>query len=265
MMNHWSNLMRWSVPWHGAMAAGWAMAPGQWQIWLGGLAANHLALTAAGLTPRSSILGPNLTRLPEAASRQQMIALTFDDGPDPAVTPEVLDLLARAQAGASFFCIGTALRKHAKLAAQIVEAGHSIENHTYSHSHRFSFLSPSGFRSEIAAAQSMISGISGVAPKFFRAPAGMRNPLLQPVLAELGLSLTSWTRRGFDTVAADADLVYRRLSRNLSAGDILLLHDGHAARNRSGTPVILEVLPRLLRRIRELELRAVSLPQAFKV
>ncbi len=263
-MKAWSNLMRWSVPWHGAMALGWALAPGQWPVWLSGLAANHAALTAAGLVPRSSLLGPNITRLPELACKQQMIALTFDDGPDPAVTPMVLAMLEQAQARASFFCIGTALQKHPQLAVQIVKAGHSLENHTQRHSHRFSFLSAAGFRREILAAQSTIENISGVAPKFFRAPAGMRNPLLQPVLADLGLSLTSWTRRGFDTVAADSDLIFQRLERNLSAGDILLLHDGHAARSRSGSPVILEVLPRLLKRILELELRAVSLPEAFK-
>jgi peptidoglycan-N-acetylglucosamine deacetylase len=262
-MKHWSQLMRWSVPWHGAMALGWALAPGQWPVWLSGLAANHAALTGAGLTPRSSMLGPNLTRLPESARAQRMIALTFDDGPDPAVTPKVLALLAQARAQASFFCIGRALRQHPEIAESIVKAGHSLENHTQVHSHQFSFLGPAGFRREIAAAQATIAKISGTAPRFFRAPAGLRNPLLQPVLAELGLQLTSWTRRGFDTVAADAERVYQRLEKNLAAGDILLLHDGHAARSHKGTPVILEVLPRLLNRIAELELRAVSLPQAF--
>lgn len=262
-MKYWSTLMRGSIPWHGAMAIGWALMPGQWPIWLAGLAANHAALTAAGLVPRSSMLGPNITRLPESARKQRMIALTFDDGPDPTVTPRVLELLAQAQVKASFFCIGTALQKHPQIAAQIIKAGHSIENHTQRHSHSFSFSGPSGFRNEIRLAQSTIEDISGHAPKFFRAPAGMRNPLLQPVLADLGLSLTSWTRRGFDTVASDAELILRRLEKNLSAGDILLLHDGHAARSRTGTPVILEVLPRLLSRIAELGLRPVSLPQAF--
>ncbi len=262
-MKNWSKLMRWSVPWHGAMALGYVVAPAHWPVWLSGLVLDHAALTAAGLTPRSKMLGPNLTRLPESARSQRMIALTFDDGPDPVVTPQVLALLAQARAQASFFCIGTALRAHPQIAEQILKAGHSLENHTQHHSHQFSFLGRAGFRREIAAAQSTVAKLSGVAPKFFRAPAGLRNPLLQPVLAELGLQLTSWTRRGFDTVAGDAELVYQRLEKNLAAGDILLLHDGHAALSRRGAPVILEVLPRLLARIAELGLRPVSLPQAF--
>ena len=83
-------------------------------------------------------------------------------------------------------------------------------------------------------------------PRFFRAPAGLRNPFLEPVLARESLQLVSWTRRGFDTVNGSARAVLGRLTRRLRAGDILLLHDGHAARTAAGTPVILEVLPRCL-------------------
>ena len=87
------------------------------------------------------------------------------------------------------------------------------------------------------------------------------------MLKRLQLQLVSWTRRGFDTVNADADDVYRRLSHSLIDGDILLLHDGHAARApagaRAGTPVILEVLPRLLETLRRRRLQPVSLRAAL--
>ena len=101
-----------------------------------------------------------------------------------------------------------------------------------------------------------------MAPKFFRAPAGLRNPLLDPVLQRLGLQLASWTRRGFDTVNTDAAAVLTRLTARLTAGDILLLHDGHAARSPGGRPVVLDVLPALLAAIHERGLRAVTLRQA---
>lgn len=261
----WSPALRWSVPWHGAMALGWALAPAAWPWWLAGVAGNHLLLTGAGLVPRSSLLGPNIRQLPEAARAQQMIALTFDDGPDPDVTPQVLELLAQARVRGSFFCIGSRLAAYPDLARAIVAAGHTIENHTHSHGHRFSFLGPGGLRAEIQAAQAEVASITGHAPRFFRAPAGLRNPLLEPVLADLGLYLTSWTRRGFDTVNRDAERVYRRLDRGLAAGDILLLHDGHAARTREGRPVLLDVLPRLLEKLAERRLVPVTLPQAFAV
>lgn len=259
----WAPALRWSVPWHGAMALGWALAPAAWPWWLAGLAGNHLLLTGAGLVPRSTLLGPNIRQLPEAARALQMVSLTFDDGPDPQVTPRVLELLAQARVRCSFFCIGARLMAHPDLARAIVAAGHTIENHTRSHGHRFSFLGPGGLRAEIQAAQADVLSLTGQAPRFFRAPAGLRNPLLEPVLADLGLHLTSWTRRGFDTVNGDAERVYRRLDRGLAAGDILLLHDGHAARGATGRPVVLEVLPRLLDRLEARRLLPVTLPQAF--
>jgi hypothetical protein len=99
-------------------------------------------------------------------------------------------------------------------------------------------------RDEIARAQDGISRITGSTPRFFRAPAGLRNPFLDPILESLALRLASWTRRGFDTINGDADVVYRRLARSLGGGDILLMHDGNAAHSATGGPVILEVLPK---------------------
>ena len=87
----------------------------------------------------------------------------------------------------------------------------------------------------------------GSAPRFFRAPAGLRNPLLAPVLHRMGLRLASWTRRGFDTVQRDpARVLAAPDATSLAAGDIVLLHDGHAARTSAGRPVVLDVLPQLL-------------------
>ena len=99
-------------------------------------------------------------------------------------------------------------------------------------------------------------------PRFFRAPAGLRNPFLAPVLQRLELTLVSWTRRGFDTVQRDPQRVLQSLTRNLAAGDIVLLHDGHAARTSAERPVILDVLPALLQRLAGAGLRAVTLPEA---
>ena len=112
---------------------------------------------------------------------------------------------------------------------------------------------------DIARAQESIVRVTGCSPRFFRAPAGLRNPFLEPVLARLQLRLVSWTRRGFDTVNGNADVVCRRLTNSLQAGDILLLHDGNAARSRKGRPVILEVLPRLLDAMAAKELQPVTL------
>ncbi len=161
--------------------------------------------------------------------------------------------------------MGVRVERYAELAREIVARGHTIENHSQRHRHNFSLLGPGGMSAEISRAQDSILRATGSSPLFFRAPAGLRNPFLDPVLSRLQLRLASWTRRGFDTVNANADAVYRRLADPLQDGDILLLHDGNAARSRSGKPVILEVLPRLLDVMAAKQLRPVTLRSALPV
>jgi peptidoglycan-N-acetylglucosamine deacetylase len=251
-----------SVALHAAAAATLAWRASEWPWAAGAVLANHALLAAVGLWPRSRWLGPNWTRLPESAGPAS-VAVTIDDGPEPSVTPRVLELLARAGARATFFCIGERVAAHAALSREIVAAGHRIENHSQRHLNRFSLLGPRGMRAEIEQAQAAIGTVTGVAPRFFRAPAGLRNPFLDAVLESLSLELVSWTRRGFDTVARDPGTVLARLTRGLAAGDIVLLHDGHAARTAGGEPVILEVLPRLLERLAAQRLTPVTLAEAL--
>ena len=248
---------------HGAAALGTLAVPAAWPWALGALAANHAVLTLAGLLPRSTLLGPNLTRLPQAAAARGEIALTIDDGPDPEVTPRVLDLLDAAGARASFFCIGWRARENPALCREIVARGHRIENHGDSHSSAFSAFGPARMKADIAAAQATLSDISGQAPRFFRATAGLRNPFLDPVLAALDLRLAAWTRRAYDTREGRPDVVRARLTRNLGAGDILLMHDGHAAATPDGRPVILATLPQLLRSLADRGLTPVTLIDAL--
>ncbi|MBR7975451.1 polysaccharide deacetylase family protein [Burkholderia vietnamiensis] len=243
----------------GALAAVLAQ-PGAWPWAAGSVFASHAALTAAGLWPRSALLGPNWTRLPADAGRR--IALTIDDGPDPEVTPRVLDLLERHDARATFFCIGDLARRHPHWIEAIVARGHAVENHSQRHRHTFSLTGPAALRREIAAAQQTLTELTGTRPQFFRAPAGLRNPFLEPVLCELGLQLASWTRRGFDTRTRDAGVVAQRLLHGLAPRDILLVHDGHAARDARGVPVVLDVLPALLRAAADAQLQWTTLRAA---
>jgi peptidoglycan/xylan/chitin deacetylase (PgdA/CDA1 family) len=247
---------------HGAAVLGVVAAPAAWPWAVGALVANHALISAAGLWPSSRLLGPNLIRLPEAAAQRREIALTIDDGPDPEVTPRVLDLLDAANAKASFFCIGRIAQQHPHLCREIVQRGHRVENHGHAHSNAFSLFGPGRMRRDIVLAQRTLGDITGQAPRFFRATAGLRNPFLDPVLHGLGLSLATWTRRGYDTRTGDAERVYQRLTSRLDAGDIVLMHDGHSARTPSGEPVILAVLPRLLRTLAECDLHPVTLHRA---
>jgi peptidoglycan/xylan/chitin deacetylase (PgdA/CDA1 family) len=252
-------LIRASIALHVLALIAVIAAPAQWRWALGAVLANHALLTLLGLWPRSHGLGPNWTRLPAAATARNEIALTIDDGPDPVVTPQVLDLLDRYAAQATFFCIGEKAERYPELCREIVRRGHAVENHSQHHSHHFAFMGPSGFLRELQTAQDTLTTITGQRPLFFRAPAGLRNPLLDPVLTRLELKLASWSVRGFDTRIGDVARVKHRLLKGLRAGGILLMHDGNAARTPEGIPVILEVLPAVLAATRAANLRLVTL------
>lgn len=247
---------------HAAGAAALVLVPGVWPWVLGGLVANHAALAVAGFLPRSRALGANLTRLPAAAARRKEVALTFDDGPDPEVTPRVLDRLDETGMKATFFLIGERAARHPVLVREIVRRGHAVENHSHRHSMAFACYGLSRLRRDVEAAQDAIADAVGIAPVFFRAPFGIRSPLLDPVLARCGLHYVSWTRRGFDTVARSSARVSERLARGAAAGDILLLHDGIATHARAGAAHALEVLPVLGARLSALGLRSVTLRTA---
>jgi peptidoglycan/xylan/chitin deacetylase (PgdA/CDA1 family) len=247
---------------HAAAALSVGLQPAAWPWAAGAVALNHLGVTALGLWPTSRLLGPNLLRLPDAAVARREITLTFDDGPEPAVTPQVLDLLDQFGAKATFFCIGERVLAHRELAQEIVRRGHRIDNHSHVHRHNFSLLGPAAVKREVLRAQDAIAEVTGRVPRFFRAPAGLRNIFLDPVLHQLDLRLASWTRRGFDTARSNPDYVYGRLTDGLAAGDLLLLHDGHAAHTAAGQPIVLQVLPRLLQACSDQSLKAVTLDQA---
>ena len=255
-------LIRSSIVLHALVLLTVIAAPQQWHWALGAVVANHALLTLIGVWPRSHWLGSNWTQLPASATVRNEIAITIDDGPDPNVTPQVLEILDRHAAQATFFCVGEKAARYPALCREIVRRGHAVENHSQHHRHFFALLGSSGFLRELQAAQDTLTGITGQSPQFFRAPAGIRNPLLDPVLARLDLQLTSWSARGFDTRIGDVARVNQRLLRGLRAGAILLLHDGNAARTPNSAAVILDVLPVVLAAARAANLRCVTLQQA---
>jgi peptidoglycan-N-acetylglucosamine deacetylase len=237
---------------HAAAVLAVALQPEGWGIGLAIVAANYVALGAAVFFPRSSLLGPNIVRLPPSAVARNEVCLTFDDGPHPDITPRVLDILDRYGAKASFFCVGERVAAYPQIAREIARRGHTVESHSHRHATAFALYGLRGLRREVQTAQDVIAEATGREPVFFRAPAGFRSPVLDPVLVALGLRYASWTRRGFDTVDRNAARVLRRLTRNLAAGDILLMHDS--------MPRVVDALPTLLAQIQARGLKPVSLP-----
>lgn len=264
--HHWRPgwLVRLSVAAHILALVMVLVRPGTWPWALAIIAGNHVLITALEVWPRSTWFSSNWTQLPAKARTENQIALTIDDGPDPAVTPKVLDILDRYSVKATFFCIGEKALKCTDLCREIIRRGHAIENHSMHHRLGFSFLGASGFTREIKSAQRTLSDITGQRPLFFRAPAGIRNPFLDRVLARLGLQLVSWSVRGFDTLVGNEERVSHWLIGGLKPGAIVLLHDGNAAVGSNNRPVILDVLPRLIEAARSRQLKFVTLRDALR-
>lgn len=223
---------------------------------------NHLLLTVIGLWPKSSLLGPNIVEL--ASGSPGGIYLTFDDGPNPDITPRVLDLLDQYQCRATFFVIGQHAREFPELLREIVRRGHAIGNHSDQHSYTFALQGVRGFRKELEVSQEAIFSAIGTRPRYFRAPFGFRSPLLEPALCSTGLQLMSWTRRGFDTRCESPEKILDRLTCKLKAGDILLLHDGPFGLQKEGGRVVLSVLLQLLEILKQKGLRSDVVPRAYQ-
>jgi peptidoglycan/xylan/chitin deacetylase (PgdA/CDA1 family) len=252
-------LLRLSVALHVVVAVGLVAVPSWWPWLVAFLVADHVLVVGASLAPRSRLLGPNLSRL--SGDPGNRVALTFDDGPDPEVTPAVLDLLKRHGATATFFVVGERVARHPELVAEVARRGHRVENHSFGHPIGFWFLPPQTLVAQLDRAQLAVRAACGRRPVYFRAPAGIRPPWIAPFLARRGLQLVSWTRRGLDTVTRDPKRVAARLLAGLRAGDILLLHDHGSALDRDGRPVVLGALERVLAGVTAAGLRGVALPE----
>lgn len=201
-------------------AAGWST--------LGVMAAAHAVLLYATLRPNNRIFGPVISRFTPAQGNE--VWLTIDDGPDPADTPRLLDLLDAHGARATFFVRGDRARAHPDLVAEIVRRGHGLGNHTFHHPQAtFWCLGPGRLRREIGGCSDTLRELTGRAPTLFRAPVGMVNPFVHAAAARSGLRLVGWSARGFDGVrahASDPAAVVRRIMDALQPGGIALLHEG---------------------------------------
>ena len=178
-------------------------------------------VTWAAVAPSAQIFGPTIRRTGDAGS----IALTFDDGPNPVVTPELLNALDVHWARATFFAIGRHVRAFPELAAEIVARGHLIANHTETHP-RLALMGLRGVTDELSRCREAIQTATVRDAKWMRPPYGFRGPNLKRVVSNLKMSgVVMWSKWAWDWKAQPAEPVIERL-RGVRGGDIVLLHDG---------------------------------------
>jgi len=208
-----------------AIAAVWLL-PAKWEVLA---VAVIVAITAAFITyaiwsPHSQFFSRTIDRL---RGDQPIIALTFDDGPDPVFTPRILDLLDAHGARATFFVLGVRADRHPELIRRMRDRGHTVGTHTQHHHLRFHFSSPSYVRREIEEAIDVVTDILRERPTLFRPPQGLRTPFFSSAWRRMtGLSCVTWTIRGFDSLPTTADAIATRVIKRLAPGAIVALHDG---------------------------------------
>lgn len=211
------------------------------------------------VAPRAQFLVPSRWRLPPSAP-EGTIAFTFDDGPDPAITPRILDVLAEHGAKATFFVVGARALAHPGLLRRMLDEGHAIGSHTFHHSHAFHFSSPARMRADVQRGIDAVASVTGRPPRLFRPPQGLRTPLLRDALRPLhDLVCVTWTERGLDTIGRPASAIVRRLSRAVRPSSILTLHDGGGLGGTRDRAPTVEALPTLLALAARRNLRCVAL------
>jgi len=214
---------------------------------LGGVAlVSAGVLTYAVRVPSCSLLAPSVHR---GAATRPSIALTFDDGPSEA-TPQLLEILARERAPATFFQIGVNVRRLPAVAREVAAAGHEIGNHSDTHP-LLALKSPGFIDREIARAQAAIESATGRRPRYFRAPFGVRWFGLRQAQQRLSLSGVMWSSIALDW-KRQAPGVVSRLMAGASPGAILCLHDGRRLQHRPDIGVTLQAVRELLPKLMEL-------------
>jgi peptidoglycan/xylan/chitin deacetylase (PgdA/CDA1 family) len=157
-------------------------------------------------------------------STAKCVALTFDDGPDPAATRDLLEVLGHHQIKAAFFPIGKKTKDYPEMIKWIDQEGHILGNHSFRHAWWTNFLISGGLDREIRMAQEAIEAAVGKVPAYFRPPMGLTNPHLRSVLKKHRLSVVGWDIRPFDTTAS-SDKVIERVLKKIRNGSIIVLHD----------------------------------------
>jgi len=154
-----------------------------------------------------------------------LVSITFDDGPNPEFTPQILSLLKDHNAKATFFLIGKNAESNPELVLQIISEGHSIGNHSFSHSKNFGFFSSEKVAVELKRTNSLLKEITGKEAKLFRPPFGVTNPNIKKALRKTGHQTIGWSKRSLDTTSLSGEKSLKRITTNLKKGDIILLHD----------------------------------------
>jgi peptidoglycan/xylan/chitin deacetylase (PgdA/CDA1 family) len=192
--------------------------------------------------PNSYVFGVPVSRV---RGPGRIVALTFDDGPNPDATPRILDALAARDVKATFFVLGRHADRWPELVARIAREGHALGNHGWHH-RKLHVRGPVYVRRDLAMGTESIARASGVRPRLFRAPHGFRSPWVTPIAASLGQKTVGWSRGVWDSDRPGVDAIVRRTVEGTRPGRIMLLHDGDGYDIEGDRRQTAEAVPRIL-------------------
>lgn len=192
---------------------------------LAGTAAAAAAAVTAGyqsMSPTGQWYGHTFTGLVAGAKQ---LALTYDDGPNDPHTFRLLEVLAKYDVHATFFLIGRFVRQRQDIVREIVNAGHGVGNHTFTHP-LLTLKTAADVRQELTSCRSALQDAIGEPSNLFRPPFGGRRPAVLRVARDLALQSIMWNVTGYDWTAPPAEVIERKVSGQIRGGDVILLHDG---------------------------------------
>lgn len=230
-----------------------------------GLAATAAVAAAAtagyqSMAPDAQWYGKTFTSLPRGSKK---IALTFDDGPNDPYTMQLLEVLAKHGAQATFFLMGKYVAQRPEIAREVVKAGHTVGNHTFTHP-LLIFKSAAEIKAQLQDCESALQNAVGEHSNLFRPPFGGRRPAVLHIARDLGLDPVMWSVTGYDWDAPSAESIEKKITKRIRGGDVILLHDGgHLAfgADRSRTVTATD---RIVARYKAEGYEFVTIPQMMK-
>ncbi|WP_125718622.1 polysaccharide deacetylase family protein [Flavobacterium ustbae] len=156
--------------------------------------------------------------------KEKKIALTFDDGPS-VYTLQVLKVLKKYNAKATFFCIGKNIETYPEILQKVIDEGHLGGNHSYSHSKFFDFYNAKKITQELQKTDELLEKFTSKKINFFRPPYGVTTPSIRRALKVTGHKVIGWNIRSLDGGTTDEELILNRIKKRVSPGGIVLLHD----------------------------------------
>ena len=204
----------------------------------------------------SPLFGPALGKI---EGDRKVVALTFDDGPNPDATPLILDTLREKKVRATFFILGSHAERWPELVRRISHEGHQIGNHGYFH-RKLQFKSPFYVSRDIRLGIRAIKRAGAPAPRYFRAPHGFRSPWTTPIASSYGERTVGWSLGVWDSDRPGVDEIVKRTLEGVEPGSIILLHDGDGYNPDGDRTQTAAALPQIIDRLKEQDYEFATLP-----